>query len=101
MSGDVAEIISAFAPVAREVIQLRQEVRRLRERNTTYNKTISEILQGTPISISQREGRWGYHINCRDATTGGESWDTYDDAVRAAFHRVGDLFIQGPENEED
>jgi hypothetical protein len=99
---DEAYLILGIAPIAEEVIRLREENLRLRMRESHYNQPVADLLQGTPITIvPEGDGRWGYKIECRDSTTGGAGWDTWDEAARQAFKRVGELYLTGPEDSDE
>jgi hypothetical protein len=100
----IPELVLALQYEMRELLDLREEVVRLRIKTATPTPTLAELMAGLPITVKQYpSGKWSADIDVGPgcARTGTSDHDTDVEAFRAAVKHLANLLAIEWSREDD
>ena len=103
MREGLAEVIIALEPYMRELVQLREENRRLRFAKFGPVPELAELFARAGWELKQdAAGKWSYSIPMNRCTTGGAWMDTPQEAAVAALRRTKEMvFVREEEGDDE
>ena len=91
------ELILALQPEMRELLELREEVTRLRFKTSPPTPTLAELMDETPIAVKQdADGRWSSTIDLGPGCgrTGGSGYETDVVAFKHGIQHLANLLAE-------
>jgi hypothetical protein len=98
----IAELILALQPEMRELLHLREEVVRLRNKVNPPTPTLAALMEGGPITVRRDDdGRWSATIDTGSGSTGVSGCETDVVAFKQAVSHVAHLLGTEWSREDD